>query len=30
MAKIELQYGKDPEICKLAEAVIKAPKTSPS
>jgi uncharacterized protein (DUF305 family) len=24
MAKIELQYGKDPEIRKLAEAIIKA------
>jgi uncharacterized protein (DUF305 family) len=24
MAKIELEYGKDPEIRKLAEAVIKA------
>jgi uncharacterized protein (DUF305 family) len=24
MAKIELQYGKDPEIRKLAEAVVKA------
>jgi uncharacterized protein (DUF305 family) len=24
MAKIELKYGKDPEIRKLAEAVIKA------